>query len=70
LKSDPKLRIDDLKRILESSGLVARCSERTIKRDLKSLESAGLLTRVGGRSDSGHWEVTVNFIEKSSRNLF
>jgi hypothetical protein len=70
LMSDPKLRIDDLKRILENSGLVARCSERTIKRDLKSLESAGLLKRVGGRSDSGHWEVTVNFIEKSSRNLF
>jgi DeoR/GlpR family transcriptional regulator of sugar metabolism len=44
--------------MLNDTQSEVKCSTATIARDLKSLESSGLLKRVGGRSDSGHWEVT------------
>jgi predicted HTH transcriptional regulator len=59
LRKDEKMTIDELSERLKAISSEIKCSIPTIKNDLKSLESAGLLKRVGGRSDSGHWEVTV-----------
>jgi DNA-binding MarR family transcriptional regulator len=59
LRNNQKMTIRELSEILNATQPGAKCSTATIARDLKSLESAGLLKRVGGRSDSGHWEVTV-----------
>jgi DeoR/GlpR family transcriptional regulator of sugar metabolism len=33
------------------------CSVPTAKRDITVLENIDFVRRVGGRSDSGHWEV-------------
>jgi predicted HTH transcriptional regulator len=59
LGNDPKMTTEKLLECLNTTETKTPCSIATVKRDLKSLESAGLLKRVGGRSDSGHWEVTV-----------
>jgi predicted HTH transcriptional regulator len=59
LGNDSKMTTEKLLECLNTTETKTPCSIATIKRDLKSLESTGLLKRVGGRSDSGHWEVTV-----------
>jgi DNA-binding MarR family transcriptional regulator len=65
LRNNQKMTIRELFEKLNATHSEVKCSTATIARDLKSLESAGLLKRVGGRSDSGHWEVT----EKRVPNL-
>jgi hypothetical protein len=58
LRNNQKMTIRELFEKLNATHSEVKCSTATIARDLKSLESSGLLKRVGGRSDSGHWEVT------------
>jgi hypothetical protein len=58
LKEDPKTTIEKLMHKLN-------CSARTIKRDIIVLENIDFLRRVGGRSDSGHWEVRVASLPSS-----
>jgi predicted transcriptional regulator len=58
LKNNQKMTIRELFEKLNATHSEVKCSTATIARDLKLLESTGLLKRVGGRSDIGHWEVT------------
>jgi hypothetical protein len=58
LKEDPKTTIEKLMHKLN-------CSARTIKRDIIVLENIDFLRRVGGRSNSGHWKVTVASLPSS-----
>jgi DNA-binding MarR family transcriptional regulator len=59
LRNNKKMTIRELSETLNATQPGIKCSTATIARDLKSLESAGLLRRVGGRSDSGHWKVIL-----------
>jgi predicted HTH transcriptional regulator len=60
LRNNQKMTIRELFEKLNDTQSEVKCSTATIARDLKSLESAGLLKRVGGRSDIGHWEVLTH----------
>jgi DNA-binding HxlR family transcriptional regulator len=59
LRNNKKMTIRELSETLNATQPGIKCSTATIARDLKFLESAGLLKRVGGRSDSGHWKVIL-----------